>query len=67
MLGSRKILRTCLETKLIIVNHSQRGYGTWQSKPGEVEEGVFQALKAGYRHLVRLILRVDHSVIANIV
>ncbi|OQU98781.1 hypothetical protein CLAIMM_04511 [Cladophialophora immunda] len=29
----------------------QRGYGTWQAKPGEVEEGVFQALKAGYRHL----------------
>ncbi|KAL1991879.1 hypothetical protein VTN49DRAFT_5187 [Thermomyces lanuginosus] len=28
-----------------------RGYGTWQAKPGEVGEGVFQALKAGYRHL----------------
>ncbi|KAH8809269.1 putative aldehyde reductase [Xylogone sp. PMI_703] len=29
----------------------QRGYGTWQSKPGEVSEGVFQALRIGYRHL----------------
>ena len=27
------------------------GYGTWQSKPGEVGDGVFEALKAGYRHL----------------
>ncbi|PGH08837.1 hypothetical protein AJ79_05841 [Helicocarpus griseus UAMH5409] len=27
------------------------GYGTWQSAPGEVGAGVFQALKAGYRHL----------------
>ncbi|PGH04783.1 alcohol dehydrogenase (NADP+) [Blastomyces parvus] len=29
------------------------GYGTWQSAPGEVGAGVFEALKAGYRHLVR--------------
>ncbi|KAK7408522.1 mitochondrial glycerol dehydrogenase Gld1 [Neonectria punicea] len=27
------------------------GYGTWQSAPGEVGTGVFEALKAGYRHL----------------
>lgn len=27
------------------------GYGTWQSAPGEVSVGVFEALKAGYRHL----------------
>ena len=27
------------------------GYGTWQSKPGEVGDGVYEALKAGYRHL----------------
>ncbi|KAK2763578.1 aldehyde reductase [Colletotrichum kahawae] len=27
------------------------GYGTWQSKPGEVSVGVYEALKAGYRHL----------------
>lgn len=27
------------------------GYGTWQSAPGEVSSGVFEALKAGYRHL----------------
>ncbi|KAJ4211230.1 hypothetical protein NW759_012710 [Fusarium solani] len=28
------------------------GYGTWQSSPGEVGQGVYEALKAGYRHLV---------------
>lgn len=27
------------------------GYGTWQAAPGEVGAGVFEALKAGYRHL----------------
>jgi len=27
------------------------GYGTWQSSPGEVSIGVFEALKAGYRHI----------------
>ncbi|KAM0334453.1 hypothetical protein ACHAQA_001480 [Verticillium albo-atrum] len=27
------------------------GYGTWQSSPGEVSVGVYEALKAGYRHL----------------
>lgn len=27
------------------------GYGTWQAKPGEVGAGVYEALKAGYRHL----------------
>ncbi|TDZ99632.1 D/L-glyceraldehyde reductase [Colletotrichum sidae] len=27
------------------------GYGTWQSSPGEVSVGIFEALKAGYRHL----------------
>lgn len=31
---------------------SQLGYGTWQSSPGEVALGVFEALKVGYRHLV---------------
>ncbi|KAJ3530803.1 hypothetical protein NM208_g9164 [Fusarium decemcellulare] len=29
----------------------QLGYGTWQSAPGEVALGVFEALKVGYRHL----------------
>jgi L-glyceraldehyde reductase len=29
----------------------QLGYGTWQSAPGEVGDGVFEALKTGYRHL----------------
>lgn len=27
------------------------GYGTWQAAPGEVSAGVYEALKAGYRHL----------------
>ncbi|KAK2040397.1 aldo/keto reductase [Colletotrichum somersetense] len=27
------------------------GYGTWQSAPGEVSVGIYEALKAGYRHL----------------
>lgn len=27
------------------------GYGTWQAAPGEVGTGVYEALKAGYRHL----------------
>ena len=28
------------------------GYGTWQAAPGEVGNGVYEALKIGYRHLV---------------
>ncbi|EED17946.1 aldehyde reductase (AKR1), putative [Talaromyces stipitatus ATCC 10500] len=28
-----------------------RGYGTWQAEPGQVGEGVYLALKAGYRHI----------------
>lgn len=27
------------------------GFGTWQSAPGEVGNAVYEALKAGYRHL----------------
>ncbi len=27
------------------------GLGTWQSKPGEVERAVEEALACGYRHL----------------
>ncbi|KAJ4403535.1 mitochondrial glycerol dehydrogenase Gld1 [Gnomoniopsis sp. IMI 355080] len=27
------------------------GYGTWQSAPGEVSTGIYEALKAGYKHL----------------
>ncbi|KJZ72082.1 Aldehyde reductase 1 [Hirsutella minnesotensis 3608] len=27
------------------------GYGTWQSAPGEVADGIYEALKTGYRHL----------------
>ncbi|KYK56609.1 NADP-dependent glycerol dehydrogenase [Drechmeria coniospora] len=29
----------------------QLGYGTWQAAPGEVGEGVYEALATGYRHL----------------
>ncbi|ORY56588.1 putative aldehyde reductase [Pseudomassariella vexata] len=29
----------------------QLGYGTWQSAPGEVSVGIYEAVKAGYRHL----------------
>lgn len=31
--------------------NSTIGYGTWQSAPGEVSVGIYEALKAGYRHL----------------
>ncbi|KAI8712420.1 Aldo-ket-red domain-containing protein [Fusarium sp. LHS14.1] len=31
---------------------STLGYGTWRSGPGEVGQGVYETLKAGYRHLV---------------
>lgn len=37
----------------LLLEFSLLGYGTWQSAPGEVGAGVFQALKTGYRHLVR--------------
>ena len=30
---------------------AQLGYGTWQSSPGEVSIGVYEALKAGYKHI----------------
>ncbi|PYI11475.1 aldehyde reductase 1 [Aspergillus sclerotiicarbonarius CBS 121057] len=29
----------------------QLGFGTWQSAPGQVGDAVYEALKAGYRHL----------------
>lgn len=28
------------------------GFGTWQSEPGQVGAAVYEALKAGYRHIV---------------
>lgn len=27
------------------------GYGTWQATPGDVGQGVYEALRVGYRHL----------------
>ncbi|KAF2017210.1 Aldo/keto reductase [Aaosphaeria arxii CBS 175.79] len=27
------------------------GFGTWQAEPGQVKDAVFEALKAGYRHI----------------
>jgi len=30
----------------------QIGFGTWQSEPGQVGTAVYEALRAGYRHLV---------------
>lgn len=35
----------------VLALNSTLGYGTWQSKPGEVSVGIYEALKAGYRHL----------------
>jgi L-glyceraldehyde reductase len=32
-------------------SYSTLGFGTWQAEPGQVEAAVFEALKAGYRHL----------------
>jgi L-glyceraldehyde reductase len=31
--------------------HSQLGFGTWQAEPGQVEAAVYEALKAGYKHI----------------
>ncbi|KJZ69077.1 hypothetical protein HIM_11527 [Hirsutella minnesotensis 3608] len=41
--------------KTLILNTGHKmpalGCGTWQAAPGEVEKGVYEALKVGYRHL----------------
>lgn len=36
----------------VLLYDRQLGYGTWQAGPGEVGNGVYEALKIGYRHLV---------------
>lgn len=41
-----------LPLDITLTSHSQLGFGTWQAGPGQVGESVYQALKAGYRHLV---------------
>ncbi|CCO29604.1 putative oxidoreductase C26F1.07 [Rhizoctonia solani AG-1 IB] len=46
-------------TKALSIPHSKYpqkkipilGLGTWLSKPGEVEQAVYDALKAGYTHI----------------
>lgn len=51
---SRKYLRQQYnrpENELLTL-YSLLGYGTWQASPGEVGQGVYEALKVGYRHLV---------------
>jgi hypothetical protein len=42
-------------TDTVLCNR-QLGYGTWQAAPGEVGNGVYEALKIGYRHLVSVTL-----------
>jgi hypothetical protein len=47
--------------------NSQLGYGTWQAAPGEVGNGVYEALKIGYRHLVSDFEDSDALVLADTV
>jgi L-glyceraldehyde reductase len=47
-LGRRVALNTGAKIPLL-------GFGTWQSEPGQVGNAVFEALKAGYRHLVSVL------------
>ncbi|RMJ25789.1 aldehyde reductase [Aspergillus sp. HF37] len=45
----------------------QLGFGTWQAGPGQVGESVYQALKAGYRHLdLATIYQNQHEVGAGL-
>ncbi|KAK5111543.1 mitochondrial glycerol dehydrogenase Gld1 [Meristemomyces frigidus] len=43
-LGRKATLNTGAQIPLL-------GFGTWQSEPGQVSTAVYEALKAGYRHL----------------
>jgi len=53
-LGRRALLNTGAKIPQI-------GFGTWQSEPGQVGTAVYEALKAGYRHLVSLPINLEHT------
>lgn len=47
-LAKKAVLHTGAKIPLV-------GFGTWQSEPGKVGAAVYEALKAGYRHLVSFV------------
>lgn len=52
VLRSRMYFLSLLAQSQLLTPISQLGFGTWQSAPGQVGDAVYEALKAGYRHLV---------------
>lgn len=49
--SSQDITLQTLGAYIDLLLHRTLGYGTWQSAPGEVSTGIYEALKAGYKHL----------------